>query len=56
MNKQEQLDVATLLVRLIQIDKETSTEHWLWDRIREYDFPHLKKYITDQEILAMEIL
>jgi hypothetical protein len=52
VNRQEQLDVATLVIRLIQIKKESGEpEHWLWERIRTCDFPRLGKYITDPEIL-----
>jgi len=50
MNRQEQLDVGTLLARLIQIDKESELLHYLWHRIRDCDIPRLKAYIVDPEI------
>lgn len=51
MNYQEQVDVATLLARLYQIDNESKPDHWLWEqRVLTCDFPRLGEYITDSQV------
>jgi len=51
MNKQEQLDVGTLLTRLMQMRNASAIEVlWLWVRILDNDIPRLKAYIVDPEI------
>lgn len=48
MNKQEQLDVLSLLLRLAQINREEPPEHFLWEtRIMQCDVRRLREYITD---------
>lgn len=54
MEQQEQRDVASLIVRLYQMDSETHKSmkhvHWLWERIMRQDIPRLRKYLKDPEI------
>lgn len=53
MNKQEQLDVASLLLRLMQINKEEEPTHWLWEtRVIQCDVRRLREYLTDPELLS----
>jgi hypothetical protein len=54
MNRQEQLDAASILLRVSQIDRQSivaESEHWLWDRVRTCDFPRLEKYITEPDLV-----
>lgn len=54
VNRQEQLDVISLILRLEQIEKEDQPTHWLWDtRVIECDVPRLKRYITNSDIINL---
>jgi len=48
------LDIATLLIRLQQIDDEKRPEHFLWDRVMTCDVPRLMRQLSglrQQEIV-----
>ena len=40
------LDVATVVARIEQIDREQRPEHWLWDRVITCDVPRLRAHLT----------
>jgi hypothetical protein len=51
MNEQEQKDVVSLLIRVLQVDAQEKIEHFVWQtRIIECDVPRLSRYITDPKI------
>ena len=50
MNRNEQVDIATILLRILQLNREKKPDHWIWERIKEFDVPRLMAYITDVEI------
>lgn len=45
------LDVATLVARIRQINREGPPEHWLWDRIIGCDVPRLMDVPTVRDLV-----
>lgn len=48
------LDVATVIARLVQIDREQRPEHFVWDRVMTCDVPRLIEVVQllDEQVRA----
>lgn len=48
-------DLACLLIRLIQIDREQTPQHYLWQtRVMECDVPRLRAYLSAQTLEQLD--
>lgn len=46
-------DIACVVLRIEQINREQEPEHWLWDRVMDCDIPRLKKHINEEMLESM---
>ena len=50
------LDLACVIVRLMQIDSEERPSHWLWDRVMTCDVPRLRRMPGVDEYLDADFV
>jgi hypothetical protein len=48
-----EIDIASIIIRIEQINNQEPPTHWLWDRVMTCDIPRLRRQLSPETLRQM---